>query len=245
MVRLALYVLKGYREWTESLGEDREWLIQSKQGELHSMTSVEAALAGGIAIPFRHDVILVAASGVPGFKLEALKAAISRVSPVPVELRIGCDETPAGALDRGFRGEGCKEGSDALLLAHVDIDDITGFAAEHGLYASYLRIEELRYKLVDSLSDYGALVSYLGGDNIIVLLPFDRDALETLIDVVESEDAKAGIGFSYSARRAASLATKCLDSIRRLRGENKVRVCIEGEAPSWLRVYAWETGGLL
>ncbi len=213
-LRVALLVLRGYREWTEGLGEDREWLIQARQAEMYSLMSVEAASVGALTVPFRHDVHLVLASGVPRESLEYLSARLAEVSPTPVELRVGCGSTPAEAVTNASRGVQVCQGREATIIAHIDINSITRVDRSDGVYASYLRIARLYSRLVDELSEYGAIVSYLGGDNILAILPFNRDALHIIEDVAEDEDAKVGVGVAVKPREAARLATKCLDAIR-------------------------------
>ncbi len=235
-LRVAVYRLRGYREWTETLGEDREWVIQARQGEVYSLLSVAAAEAGGLALPFRHDIHLVLASGVPHERLEYIRLRLAEVAPTPVELRVGCGSSPREAVE----GSPCSGSREAVLLAHVDVNDITGFEAERGLYEAYLHVTRLYYGLAEMLSDYGGLVSYLGGDNLLAVLPFAEDALHALEEVLEEYDAKAGVGFAHSARAAARQATACLDEARR-RGE-RLLVCASGEAPTWLTRYS---GGLL
>ncbi len=235
ILRLALYVLRGYREWTESLGSDREWRIQARQSEVFAVLSVEAAGAGALAVPFRHDMHIVVASNTPRHRLEYIAARVSGAAPVPVELRVGCGASPAEALDNAFFSrDGCGA-REAALLAHVDINDITGYAREKGVYNAYLAVSRLYSRLVEELSEYGALVSYLGGDNLLVLLPFEEEPLIILEDVVEEMGAKAGVGYGVTGRAAAREATRCLDEIRRGRRSGLVAVCVEGEAPGWLR----------
>ena len=235
VLRIALYRLRGYREWTEELGEDREWLIQARQGEVYSLLSMAAAEAGGLALPFRHDVHLVVASGVSPQSLEALRARLEAAAPTPVELLVGCGATPRAAIEAAGGGSARCDGIEAVLLAHVDVNDITGFEAERGLYEAYIHVSRLYSRLVEMLRDYGGLVSYLGGDNLLALLPFEEEALLALEDVLEEFDAKAGVGFAPRARLAARHATSCLDEAR-ARGE-RLLVCASGPAPRWLTAY--------
>ena len=237
MVRLALIKLRGYREWTESLGFDREWRIQATQSRIFSILSVEAASVDALAVPFRHDMHLVVASNVPEYRLRYLVSRLSLHSPVPVEYSIGCGPTPRDAIDAAFFSRGCNGaggGPEAVLLAHVDLDDITGFADKHGLYEAYLVVAELYSRLVEELREYGCIVSYLGGDNILVLLSPETDAILALEDLVEEYNAKAGIGYGATGRIAAREATRCLDEIRAGRRASRVAVCASGAVPDWL-----------
>ncbi len=247
IVKLLVAMLQGYREWTESLGADREWLIQARQAELHMSVSVEAARHGGLAIPFRHDTILVLASGASSTLSDGINAVLSERAPVPHRIRIGCGETPAEALDNAFYDREACEGREAAVLAHVDINNITGLQQREGLYSAWDRVVRMLADLHAKLADYGVIVSYLGGDNIIAVLPARPEPLLLLEDVVEAHDAKAGVGFARVARKAMMLATLCLDRIRVERRGPRVRFCgeeglvEEGE----LRSFEWETGGKL
>ena len=58
----------------------------------------------------------------------------------------------------------------------------------------------------------GGITSYLGGDNLIAILPVDRYI--DLIDIMPSY-LKIGIGISKIPRKAMELSTKALTSIRK------------------------------
>ncbi len=247
MLKLLVALLEGYREWTESLGADREWIIQAKQAELHMSLSVEVARYNGFLVPFRNDLLIVLASNTEPALIHVLRRVLAGKSPVPVRVSMGCGETPAEALDNAFYNRGSCGASEVSLVAHVDINDITGVQRREGVYAAWDRVVTMLSALHTRLRDYGALVSYLGGDNIIVLLPPQRDPLLLLEDIVEEYDAKAGVGFARVARKAVKLATLCLDRVRSERRGPHVRFCLEPglKTDTSLSVFEWETGGKL
>ena len=79
-------------------------------------------------------------------------------------------------------------------------------------------------RIRDSLRGLGALVFYMGGDNVIAVMEprLDEAMLEAL---ASSLRARVGVGVASRARDAVRLATEALDGLRRSSGV--VRVLVE------------------
>ena len=228
MIRVALLELVGYREWTESVGDDREWMLQKTQSLVYATIQDAAARRKGFVMPLRYDYMLILASGLDRDDLQEVLEAAADVSPVPVRMASTCMYTPAGAVDEAWRrlrelGEGglyygeCSE-PEYTVVAHLDINDITQMTSQVGVLRTYNAMLRLLSKMAEKAFEMGAIAQYLGGDNILAVLPEKgyRVVAETLAGL---DDLKAGIGLSVTPRRSLELAAKALHAIR----EGKVR----------------------
>ncbi len=213
----------GYREWTESLGFDREWLIQESQTRLYKELQSVSAKAGGFALPLRYDYMILLTSNIaPEVHAELLEVARQH-SRVSVRLASSCGASPLEAEVRalkllsntepgGFTYESCR-GVELVVMAHLDINNITRITREVGVIRTYHSTINMVSKLSTVLERGGGIIQYLGGDNMLVILPTVNyiPLLESLVSV---ENLKAGVGAARSAREALKLAAKALHDIR-------------------------------
>ncbi len=226
---MGIIELVGYREWTETLGEDREWKIQSIQSKLYQELQLEAANIGSYLIPLRIDymVILLENTGISNKFLKTLK----RFSPVPFRIAVVKHISPILAekqasqllsntkLNSVLEIEKC-DGKEISVIAHIDINNITGRVRENGesIYTTFLDIIHYYYGIQKTFVSLNGITTYLGGDNILVYLPYQN--VNRIKDYLD-EKLKAGVGIANTPRRAVSLATKALDDIRREKRKNK------------------------
>lgn len=224
-VRLAVIEFVGYREWTESLGNDREWLIQIIQSEMYALAQRRAAEVGAHVLPMRYDYMLLLASNVGSNSLRGILEAIGENSQVPVRMASSCGSTPMEAEMRAWSllratdpgslaYEECG-GGESVALAHIDINDITSMTRKMGAIRTYYIVVDLLQKISEKAGKYGSIVQYLGGDNILAVLPPSKynDIVEDLINF-DGVELKAGVGHAPTARVALSLAADALHQIR-------------------------------
>lgn len=231
MVQVKIGVLEqiGYREWTEEIGDDREWRIQRTQALFYSTVQDAASRRGGFVIPVRYDYMLVLASSLDARDLAFILETAKGASPVPVRMAAACGSTPVEAADRAWKllpeaGEGglafeaCEE-PEYVAVGHLDINNITEATRSEGVVKTYTAVMKTMAELATRAYERGAITQYLGGDNVLVVLPIDglSDVIE---DLVMIDDLKAGVGVAASARRALELAARALRAIRtgRVRG---------------------------
>ncbi|MCE4606423.1 MAG: GTP cyclohydrolase IIa [Desulfurococcales archaeon] len=220
--RITLIELRGYREWTESLGYDREWRIQVTQSRVYYELQNTASRVGAYILPLRHDFIVALTSSLQGSEHEQLFETALEESPVPVRMASIVDNTPREALNNAFRT--ILEINDNTYyldrlspdeytaVSHVDINSVTKYTLDHGVLEAYEKTMEILYDLVKLSSLYGGITQYLGGDNIIIVFPPDswREASRKLL----FEWVKVGGGRARLARKSMELATRALDEIR-------------------------------
>jgi len=213
----------GYREWTESLGSDREWLIQRVQAELYLALQDIATRYGAFSMPTRYDYMLILSSNLSyEAHMEILDVAKSN-SKVGVRMASSCGLNPMEAEYRAFKLLSETEigslafatcpGEEIVVIAHLDLNNITKTTAYEGVARSYHKILNIIGKLASIAEDEGSIVQYLGGDNILIILP-PTNYMNTAKKLIEVDDLKAGIGVSRTAREALRLAAKALHNLR-------------------------------
>ncbi|WP_460126041.1 GTP cyclohydrolase IIa [Stetteria hydrogenophila] len=221
--RISVLELVGFREWTESLGPDREWIIQSVQARVYARVQEEAAKHEAIVLPARYDYMLILSSNVDARGLRRILRAAESVSPVPVRIGSACSSTPLAAEEAAFNllqdakpggleYGGCRS-EEAAAVAHVDLNDVTGLTLKLGAYKAYHMIVELVERVESMLIQAGVITQYLGGDNLLLVLPLNS-ARDLAREAVKISDLKAGVGVSRTYRRAMALATEALSEIR-------------------------------
>jgi len=223
LIRVALLELVGYREWTESIGDDREWLLQKTQSLLYAAVQDAAARKMGFVMPLRYDYMLVLASNLSREDLGEILEAAREASPVPVRMASTCRFTPVGAVESSWsllartepgtlNYESCGD-RESIIVAHLDINDITSMTSKVGVLRTYNAMLGLVSRIAQEAYNMGAIAQYLGGDNILAVLPEKghRVVAERLASL---DDLKAGIGAAATPRRALELAAKALHAIR-------------------------------
>ncbi|MCE4620840.1 MAG: GTP cyclohydrolase IIa [Desulfurococcales archaeon] len=224
-IRIAVVELMGYREWTEELGSDREWMIQGIQAKLYGAAQQRASKLGGFVIPIRYDYMIVLASNLNKRAHKQILDTIKRHSPVKPRMASACSETPLAAEEAASNllskaGEGelyfdeC-EGREVAVVGHIDVDDITGLTRALGAYKSYMKVVEILAYLQGYISKWGGMTQYLGGDNVLAILPPPNfhDIVEKLRDV-KGLKIKTGVGVAPTFRAALMLAAEALHDIR-------------------------------
>ncbi len=216
----------GYREWTESLGSDREWLIQRVQAELYIALQDVASRYGAFSMPIRYDYMLILSSNV-GYEahVDILNVARS-YSKVKVRIASSCGINPLEAEAKAFKLLAETEiggltytscpGEEVVAIAHLDLNNITGTTAQEGITRSYNKILGLLGRIAKIAESEGGITQYLGGDNILVILP-PLNYIGLTEKLIGEDDLKAGIGVSRTAREALRLAAKALHELRLMR----------------------------
>ncbi len=234
--RIAVLEQVGYREWTESLGSDREWVIQGIQSSLYHGVQRVASELGGFVLPLRYDYMMILGSGLDPGEHELILGVAEKHSPVPVRMASACAYTPLGAEAAASRRlRGIEPGSlgytrcprrEAVAVAHIDVNDFTAITMSTSVYRTFWLVRRLLLRLHASLARHGGLVSYLGGDNVVAVLPVN-DAGKAVQEILD-DGLKAGLGISGKAREALRLAAEALDTIRKSRRKEKRTLVLGG-----------------
>ncbi|MCU7787423.1 GTP cyclohydrolase IIa [Pyrobaculum sp. 3827-6] len=219
MHKVALMALKGYREWTESLGPRREHIIQKTQARLHETLWRSFTSIGALPHHFRYDYLIALTNNVSAEFIRKAVDKIRRVSPVEVEFCEGTGETPMEAYKNCGRASGL--GGEVAVVGHMDVVNSTDTTKVNGPLYVYRQVQDLLKQATDFCRDVGCMVFYLGGDNIMLFLPTPKAAYE-LYGYLNA-DLRIGIGIAKRPYNAFVKATRGLDALRH-RGATGVKL---------------------
>jgi GTP cyclohydrolase IIa len=211
--KVALISLKGYREWTESLGPRREHIIQQTQAELQADLWRTFTAIGALPHHFRHDFFIALTTNIDEVSVTRAVGKIARKSPVPVEHCTGVGDTPYEAYLNCGEDRAKKQGGLAAV-AHMDVVNSSEVTKSNGPLKIYLEILDLLNNLARRCRDVGCLAFYLGGDNIALFLPNAESIRETVDGL--SVPVRVGVGVAKRPYNAFVKATRGLDHLRSL-----------------------------
>ncbi len=240
MYRVGVVELVGYRFWTETLGSDREWIIQTTQAKLYNLLHKEFSNIGSFLHSLRYDyMVFVDGNSKPKKYINILSKA-SKTAPVPLRIAISHGKTLIEAQNRATKNLQSIEvqglifdvpnncNISPIVAIHSDFNDFTNKIREVSIYETYLELSKFYVKLKKFIMKNGGLAFYLGGDNFVSFIPL-RKLDKTIGFLKEIPCLKSGIGIHKIPRRALTLATKALDEIRENRENAKVKVLVFGE----------------
>ncbi|MEE9134942.1 MAG: GTP cyclohydrolase IIa [Nitrososphaerales archaeon] len=236
-VQVTIIQIDNYGPWTATLGYDREHHIQMLQASLYSELQKEFSDKGGLVFYNRFDEMVAITNGIGPEEHKGIQDNLARQFPVSISMSTGVGDTPyqaqmaaskalqqTGSAQSSSRkeilvGEYLENGLNFVQVAHLDVDGITQSSTDvKSSYDTSRVILNIFSSLGDAFAKRGSLVFYLGGDNFIAISNgIDPEFVKSVLDKVGSSfglDLKGGIGKSTNARRAAELATHCLDDIR-------------------------------
>lgn len=240
MYRVGVVELVGYRFWTESLGSDREWIIQTTQARIYNTLHKEFSNIGSFLYSLRYDYMVFVDGDSKAQNYINILNKVKDVSPVPLRIAISCGKTPVEAQGKATKAllsmevhglifdvpSKCRLSPIAAI--HSDFNDFTGKIKEASIYETYFELTKFYVKLKSFIMRNGGLTFYLGGDNFVSFLPIKK--LNKAIRFLKKIPyLKSGIGVHEIPRTALTLATKALDEIRENRGNAKVKVLSLGE----------------
>ena len=118
-------------------------------------------------------------------------------------------------------------------IMHLDVDDLASQRKTRSPYEISALMFELYHEMSRGFLEKDSLTFFMGGDNFMVVASSDAKAcVRDVVGRIEEEKRRrdgdeillnCGIGTASTARKAASLATRSLDTIREIRdsgGEN-------------------------
>ncbi len=235
MVKIGILELVGYKEWTEQLGSDREWLIQLIQSNMYRILQEKISEVNGFVLSLRYDYMILVLEGVDNSDVLNIIGSLEKISPVPLRLSIACGKTPYEAQCNAsiklrsssdkYILEECNP--TGIMAAHFDMNDFTRLTSKLSVYDTFIGVEELYLYLTKEIQRIGGITQYLGGDNIVAFLSLDTlDAVKTLVE--KTKGVKVGIGIARNARKSLMYAALALDKIRKSM-KDKVNMLVLGD----------------
>jgi GTP cyclohydrolase IIa len=242
---VTLVQLDNYGPWTDTLGSDREHRLQILQADLYSAVQERFAERDGLVFFNRFDEMLAVTNGITQTEHERIKQTLQDHFPVTISMAIGVGRNPFQAQMRASKllqqkGSAqspersgviaCERTLDIddshVQIMHFDIDGVTESLTDHvSAYETSLHVMTIYTELMQLLKERDAMVFFVGGDNFMgVANGLGTQDIEYLLEQYRNRSVKlkCGIGLARTGRKAAELAAKNLDLIRRANGGKSI-----------------------
>ncbi|WP_044957640.1 GTP cyclohydrolase III [Halarchaeum acidiphilum] len=239
--QVTLVQLDNYGPWTVTPEPRREADLQTMQSRLYADLSQFFGTRDGYVFFTRFDNMIAVTNGIDRAAHARLQESLRNRYPVTVSLGIGAGANPADALvDATAHLQAAGSAQDAerrevlagdpldddertdddVHIAHFDVNDATGkYTDELDAFSTFVRIEQGYASLMRALhDDHDGLAFFVGGDNVIALVPeLARETYEAVIERVREEadmSLKVGVGAGRTATDAGMAAKHALEVCR-------------------------------
>jgi GTP cyclohydrolase IIa len=249
-VQLTLVQIDNYGPWTVTPEPRREMDLQTLQSRLFAELAQFVGSRGGYVFFTRFDNMVAVTNGLDRADHELMQETVRNRYPVTISLGVGVAERPIDALESataGLQRAGSAQDGDRrevlagepladgertdtdLQIAHFDVNGATEkYTDSLNEFDSFIRIEQGYATLMRYLrEEHGGLAFFVGGDNIIAVLPsmtaddYDR-SIDHVADTADVE-LKVGVGHGRTAHEAGMIAKHALEDCR----EDGLRVVVE------------------
>ncbi|MFB6220736.1 MAG: GTP cyclohydrolase III [Halolamina sp.] len=230
--------IDNYGPWTVEPEPRREMDLQTLQSRLFADLAQFVGSRDGYVFFTRFDNMVAVTNGLDEADHELLQESVGNRYPITVSLGTAVDPVPIEALegateqvqaagsaqDRSRRevlnGEYRPPAEGDVGIAHFDVNDATGkYTDRLNEFDSFIRIEQSYASLMRYMrEEQGALSFFVGGDNIIAVVPeMDEREYEAAIDHVSDDvdvELKVGVGHGPTAADAGIAAKHALEDCR-------------------------------
>ena len=245
MIQLTIIKITGYGPWTLTLGSDREHKLQMLQSSIYNEIQNLFSEKNCLVFSNRFDELFAVTNGLSLDDHIEIQKKLAKSFDLQLSMTIGYGDSPFEAnlnadkarkskiiLEKEHNIFGYVDGKAEQLvqIMHMDVDGSTSISAKKSPY----EISSLMFKLYSEMSEFfltkNCLTFFMGGDNFMIVTSGDgKDHAVKFLNLMKEKHGIAlncGIGTANTAREAAKLATKSLDTIRELRdsGKNQQRV---------------------
>lgn len=245
MIQLTIIKITGYGPWTLTLGSDREHKLQMLQSSLYKEIQNLFSEKNGLVFSNRFDELFAITNGLSLNDHVEIQKKLAESFDLQLSMTIGYGDSPFEAnlkadkarkskiiLEKKHNIFGYVDGkADQLVqLMHMDVDGSTSISTKKSPY----EISSFMFKLYSEMSEFfltkNCLTFFMGGDNFMIVTSGNgKEHSIKFLDLMKEKHGIAlncGIGTAKTAREAAKLATKSLDTIRELRdsGKNQQRI---------------------
>lgn len=230
MVQVTVAKIKGYGPWTLTLGSDREHRLQMLQASLYAEAQRLFSESGCLVFPNRYDEYMIVSNGLGEAEHRRIQESLADSFEVRLEMHAGRGSTPYEAnlmahrakRDGVFASGGNGDAGEVTIM-HMDVDDLTSETESTSPYGIASKVLELHLAMAKYFAERESLSFFMGGDNFMVVAgPRGREDAGDFVSTVRDDmgiTLNCGIGRAPTGRRAAMLATKSLDTIRKIRDE--------------------------
>ena len=232
--------ITGYGPWTLTLGSDREHELQMLQASLYQKVQELFSKKNGLVFPNRSDEFFAVTNKISLDEHVEIQKELESKFEIKLSMSIGFGTSPFDAnvlaneskkskklLNEKHSIFGSMNGKEEqnVTIMHLDVDSLS----EKRKMISPYETSSLMFKLYSKMSDFflekRSLSFFMGGDNFMVISNSEhKENAQEFINVIKHEMdliLNCGIGSGSTARDAAKLATKSLDTIREIRDSGK------------------------
>ena len=232
--------ITGYGPWTLTLGSDREHELQMLQASLYQKVQELFSKKNGLVFPNRSDEFFAVTNKISLDEHVEIQKELESKFEIKLSMSIGFGTSPFDAnvlaneskkskklLNEKYSIFGSMNGKEEqnVTIMHLDVD---GLSEKRKMISPY-ETSSLMFKLYSKMSDFflqrSSLSFFMGGDNFMVISNSEhKENAQEFINVIKHEMdliLNCGIGSGSTARDAAKLATKSLDTIREIRDSGK------------------------
>jgi len=246
MIQLTIIKITGYGPWTLTLGSDREHKLQMLQSSLYKEMQKLFSEKNCLVFANRFDELFVITNGLSLNDHMEIQKKLKDSFELELSMTIGHGQSPFDAnlqadnarkskiiLNEGLNIFGFVNGESeqTVSIIHMDVDGSTLISAKKSPY----EISSLIFKLYSEMSEFfliqNSLTFFMGGDNFMIISSSTaKENVTKFLGLIEKKygiSMNCGIGTAKTARDAANLATKSLDTIRKMRDSGKKQRVLE------------------
>ncbi len=246
MIQLTIIKITGYGSWTLTLGSDREHKLQMLQSSLYKKIQKLFSEKNCLVFANRFDELFVITNGLSLNDHMEIQKKLKESFELELSMTIGYGQSPFEAnlqadkarksktlLNKDLNIFGFVNGKSeqTVNIMHMDVDGSTSISVKKSPY----EISSLMFKLYSEMSEFflaqNSLTFFMGGDNFMIISsPTGKENATKFLELIEKKygvSMNCGIGTAKTAREAANLATKSLDTIREMRDSGKTQRVLE------------------
>jgi GTP cyclohydrolase IIa len=243
MIQLSILKINGYGPWTLTLGSDREHALQILQASLYKEIQKLFSEKNCLVFLNRADEFFVVSNGLTLEDHIEIQKNLGNTFDVKLTMSIGNANSPFEANLKAYEGKKnetflSKEYSiygflndnskQEVSIMHFDVDNLTSKRKINSPYEITSIIFNLYAKMSNFFLKKNSLTFFMGGDNFMIIANNDaKNSVNDFIKLIKMEDdiiLNCGIGNAKTAREAVKLATKSLDTIRKIRDSGKEKL---------------------
>jgi len=240
MIQLTIIKINGYGPWTLTLGSDREHELQMFQASLYKEVQKLFSQKNSLVFLNRSDEFFAITNGLTLDDHVEIQKNLESSFDLKLTMAIGYAETPFDANLKAYEGKksnvflnkehniyGFLNGKEdeKVTIMHLDVENLTSKLKIMSPYEISYSIFQLYSKMSEFFLNKKAMTFFMGGDNFMVITNDNAKQMASeFLDTLKKEQEitlNCGIGTGTSAREAAKLATKSLDTIREIRNSGK------------------------
>lgn len=240
MIQLSILKITEYGPWTLTLGSDREHELQMLQASLYKEIQKLFSEKNCIVFLNRADEFFVVSNGLDLEDHIKIQEALEKLFQVRLTISIGSGDSPFEANLKAYEGKKNKiilnnehnifgflngKSDSKISIMHLDVDDLTSRRNTDSPYEISSTIFELYSKMSKFFLEKNSLTFFMGGDNFMVVSNDEaKKSVQDFINMTKNNEKislNCGIGNAKTGRDAVKLATKSLDTIRKIRDSGK------------------------